>query len=289
VHAALEAGLDVLETAEDAEALVGGAVRDLRVRDRVVVACRVPALAPAGARPGLVDRLPAGHVRARVEAALRATRLDAIPLVQLELQATWRASSAWPELTGACARLVREGKVLAWSAWLEAIADDSSELCAEDWLVALSVPLNLCERGAEPLVAAAADRGRAVLARRPLAGGALAGALGPGVQLRPSDDRRMLTDRELARMAVAAAKLAAFTSHVPAAAHTCDASRAQLENNPRDRERHAATIAELALRWVLDRGAIALPRLHRREHVAEAVRAAAAPPLPDGLLADLDI
>jgi hypothetical protein len=53
-------------------------------------------------------------------------------------------------------------------------------------------------------------------------------------------------------------------------------------------------VAELALRWAIDRvpgGGIALPRLHRG-HVAAAVAAASAPPLSRDLLArlaDLDI
>jgi hypothetical protein len=55
-----------------------------------------------------------------------------------------------------------------------------------------------------------------------------------------------------------------------------------------------ADVAELALRWAIDRvpnGGIALPRLHRG-HVAAAVAAGAAPPLSRDLLArlgDLDI
>jgi diketogulonate reductase-like aldo/keto reductase len=49
------------------------------------------------------------------------------------------------------------------------------------------------------------------------------------------------------------------------------------------------TLAELALRFVLDAGAVALPRLHRREHLVETMLATAAPPLPRDLTENLDI
>lgn len=291
VHTALELGLTLIEAADEdaAERLCGEAVRTLRLRDRVVVACRVPELAP---RPGaprrdlLPERLPAAYVQERIEASLRATRLEVLPLAQLPLQAAWRASPAWPELAGTCARLVHEGKVLSWGALA---GDDAAaaELLEEPWLAALSVPYSLCERGADALLTRAAGK-RAILARRPLAGGALAGALGPGVTLALHDDRRALDEPALERMAVAAARLAPLVSHEPPAARSCDASRAVLERGQRPPHVEARTAAELALRFVIDRGAIALPRLHRAEHVAESLACAAAPPLSPGLHARLD-
>jgi diketogulonate reductase-like aldo/keto reductase len=96
------------------------------------------------------------------------------------------------------------------------------------------------------------------------------------VKLLRGDDRSELP---LEKLAVGAAKLAAFVKREPPAARSCDAAREQLEKNVRPPHLEVMTVAELALRWVIDRGAIALPRLHRREHVAEALAAAAAPPL----------
>ncbi len=252
LHEAIEAGITLVDTAEDAEPLVGDAVRALRMRDRVVVATRAPLRG----------------LQQRVEAALRATRLEVMPLVQLPVRADDVAARWWPELRGACARLVREGKVLRWGA----IVDEPIEL---DGFCAIAVPFNLCER-AEPVIAAALEHHVAVLARRPLAGGALAGALGPGAVLARTDDRRGM---DLERVALGVAKLAALAKREPAAARATDAARAQLERNVRLADIECATVAELALRFVIDRGAIALPRLHRREHLAEAVAAAAAPPL----------
>jgi aryl-alcohol dehydrogenase-like predicted oxidoreductase len=313
MHAALERGLTLLEAAdeEDAERLCGEAVRALRLRDQVIVACRVPELAP---RPGaprrdvLPELLPVAYVQQRIEASLRATRLEVLPLAQLPLAPAWRASAAWPELAGTCTRLVREGKVLAWGALLGEAADAEAATAVADfldepWLAALSVPYSLCERGAGELLARLANRaaaaaapgpvprtspGVAVLARRPLAGGALAGTLGPGVRLPQHDDRRALDNRALERIAVMAAQLAPLVAHEPAAARSCDPARAELERGVRPPDVEAQTAAELALRFVIDRGAVALPRLHRIEHLGEALAAAAAPPLSADLHARLD-
>lgn len=285
LQAAIDGGIDLIDVAPDAdsERLVGEAVRVLRARDRAVVATRVETL-----------RELAKHV----EASLRATRLEVLPLVQLPLPAPARAKSLLPrsadelaelrareaavwtvqmaELRGACENLVREGKVLRWSRWLDAfdeqaVATDAPGAAGTDWLVATSVPFNVCERAAEPLLAAGC-----VLARRPLAGGALAGALGPGVKLARTDDRR---DMPFEAIAAGVAKLAAFVKREPPAARSCDGAREQLDKNVRPPHLECMTVAELALRFAIDRGAIALPRLHRREHVAEALAAAAAPPL----------
>jgi aryl-alcohol dehydrogenase-like predicted oxidoreductase len=301
LHHVVESGLDFIDIAaeEAAEDLVADTIRSLRVRDRVVAAYRIPAItARLGipTRDTLPERLPARYIVDRVESLLRRTRLDAIPLAQLGLRACWRSSSAYPEVVGTCARLVREGKVLEWSAFVDAIEDDTVELTTEPWLAAISVPFSLCERAADPIVSAAAavsaaphtsadqERTLAVLARRPLAGAALAGTLGPGAKLRIHDERTTLDARTLERYAVGAAKLAAFTKQTPPAARSCDAAKAQLEVNRRPDEVHVQSVAELALRYVVTRGAIALPRLHRPEHVGEALIAAHSPPLPADLV-----
>lgn len=385
VHAALEAGIDLIEVApdEDSERLVGEAIRALRLRDRALPIARVPALNAGPVVGGIVrdvlrERLPARYIQERVERALRATRLDVLPLVAIELRAVWRTSELWPEVVDACLRLVRDGKVLAYLAYVERVEDDTHALLAETWLDALSVPYSLCERAAEPLLdrarelrapptettaapstpalpdadpslaaAAASDphiaavlaaqlstpvappttshalvdpriaandplvaaalardpklaaalgitlpraaaRDVAILARRPLAGGALAGSLGPGAKLRKDDDRA-LDAKTLERIAVGVAKLAAFVKETPPAARSCEAAKMQLERNVRPEHVECVTLPELALRAVLDRGAIAMPRLHRREQVVDALAAAISPPLPRDVTEKLDM
>lgn len=359
LHEAIVFGITLFDVAGDAdsEKLAGDAVRVQRVRDRVVVATRVPILAErpgAPRRDTLRERLPPPYVQERIEASLRATRLDALPLAQLALRPAWLASRAWPELVGTCARLVREGKVLAWGALVEPGDlgeagvpgearvpdgvglpgevrdpdeartrgelrdpdearmrgelrdpgearmpgeargpggepgnDPALALIAEPWLAALSVVYSLCDRRAERLFAAAAKREPpiAILARQPLAGGALAGNLGPGVQLPPRDDRHELGGATLERIAVAVARLSALVKREPRAVRSCDASRQAAERAARPEHLECDDVAELALRFVIDRAGVALPRLHRREHLLPGIAAAAAPPLSADIVA----
>jgi aryl-alcohol dehydrogenase-like predicted oxidoreductase len=369
LHAALEAGFDLVDVAAepDSERLAGDAIREMRVRDKVVAALRIPWLAGTPGNPTrdvLPERLPARYVVAQVEASLRSTKLDVLPLAQLALRATWRSSSAWPELAGTCARLVREGKVLEWGAFVERIEDDTPELVKEAWLASISVPYSLCERAANAVLdaarapldneandnanaagdgsaeassnatpstgltaeqmraagltpelaimagmpadlvlAAAADAPSsaapakrmkrtvplAVLARRPLAGGTLAGTVGPGMKLKHRDDRNDIDKPVLDRIAIHIAKLSRFVKQTPPVARATDAAKLQLEQNKRPEHVVIMTIAELALRYVTTHNAIALPRLHRHEHVLDAFALAMLPPLPAELLEQLDI
>lgn len=333
LHAAIEAGFDIYDIAaeEKAERVIGDTIRALRVRDRMIAAFRVPAIAErlgVPTRDTLLERLPPAYIQHRVESALRTSRLDVLPIAQLGARAFYRQSKAWPEVVETCARLVREGKVLEWGAYIDTVEDDTPELVQEPWLASINVPFNLCERAAAAVIAAATGAGPLpepppapapkptgliltpfdiiprepeqpavlapvharripVLARRPLAGGTLAGTLGPGAKLRIHDDRQ-LSDTELERIAVGVAKLARFTKQTPPAALSCDAARAQLDRNQRPREIYVQTLAELALRYVLAKGAIALPRLHRSEHVTDALLLAHSPPLRQDFVEELD-
>jgi aryl-alcohol dehydrogenase-like predicted oxidoreductase len=247
-----------LSAEPDVERAVADAVRSLRARDRAVVATKIPPL----------DRgLPVAYVQARVEASLRATRFDALPLAQLPVSAALRTSSAWPELQGTCERLVREGKVLAWGA----IVDES---LVEPWLASLAIDFSLCARGTAAVLEAAPTH--AIFARRVLAGGALAGTLGPGVLLTPRDDRHGI---DLEAIALGVAKLARFVKRPPPAARASEAARAIAETSARPDHVECETVAELALRYAIDRGAIALPRIARAVDLYEAIVAASAPPL----------
>lgn len=350
VHDALEASLDLIDVApeEESERAVGEAVRALRVRDRAIVATRVPELPK--------HELPPRYIVERVEASLRATKLDVMPLVQLPLRASWLVLPQWPELVATCARLVREGKVLHWgvrvsetsadpvpavpkrkvtledaSALLakeaerrpasslilmpdEAIAADPALAIAveltrnagapppvadgelshpamlfldEPWLATLAVELSMCRRDALALVAAAAGR-KPVLAVHPLEGGALAGTLGPGSSLAPQDDRRALTPAQLEAIAIGVAKLASRVKREPLAARASAAARSITESTQRPPNVIAATVAELALRYVIDRGAIAIPRIHTRDALGELVACGNAEALPAPLIAKID-
>lgn len=287
LHDALERGLRLVDVSEepDAERLCADAIRSLRLRDTAVLATRVAPVPPQPGRPNrdvLPERLPARYVQERVEASLRTTKLDVLPLVQLPIHAGYRASSAWPELAGTCARMINEGKALAYAAALDA-PGTAEELEAEAWLAAFAIEYSLCARSAAPLL----DKPRPILARHPLAGAALAGTVGPGMKLSPNDDRRALDEPALERIATLVATLAPLVTHEPAAARSCEAAKAALDRGKRPDHVEAKTLAELALRYVCDR-AIALPRLHARDYIDDAIRAAAAPPLSQALRDRID-
>ncbi|MDQ3337068.1 MAG: aldo/keto reductase [Myxococcota bacterium] len=288
LHEALSFGIKLVEVSEeaDAERLCGDAIRTLRLRDTVVLASRMNTVPPIPGRPNrdvLPERLPAGYVQERIEATLRTTKLDAIPLVQLPVRAAWRASTAWPELAGMCARLAREGKVMHYAAFLDEV-EGAEEFVNEPWLVALNVEYNACNRAAAPLL----DGKVPLLARHPLAGGALAGMLGPSVRLTPRDDRRAIDERTLERVAAAIATLTPLVKRESPAARSCEAAKAALERaGKRGEDIEVTNVAELALRYVCDR-AIALPRLHDHQHLADAIVAASAPPLSQQLRDRID-
>jgi aryl-alcohol dehydrogenase-like predicted oxidoreductase len=353
VHDALEASIDLIDVApeEDSERAVGEAVRALRMRDRAIVATRI---VEVSTRESMADRLPVRYLVERIDASLRATKLDALPLVQLPLRASWMVTSPWSELVGTCARLVRDGKVLSWGVRVsetsadpvpvvpkrvtiadatallaqeaprprsslillpdEAVAADPSLAIAveltrntgapppladgalthpamlfldEPWLATLAVDLSMCRRDAIALVAAAAGR-KPVLALRPLEGGALAGTLGPGASLAPLDDRRALTPAQLEAIAVGVAKLASRVKREPPAARSCAEARSIVESAQRPPNVLVATLAELALRYVIDRGAVAMPRIHTRDALAELIACGNAESLPDPLISKID-
>jgi aryl-alcohol dehydrogenase-like predicted oxidoreductase len=314
VHDALELAIDVIDVAAEADVLraVGDAVRATRARDRAVIATTVR----------LPDVRDVRGLQAAVEHDLRATKLDALPLVQLAVRTEWLVHRAWPELAGACDRLAREGKVLAWGAIVDPadVAVEESPPPAPDPLdiagfattgsglfvpsaapppppaakpelahplalplfASLAIDFSLCERTAAPMLAISSH---AIFARRPLAGGALGGELGPGAVLARTDDRRAL---DLDAIALRVAKLARLVRRAPPAATSTEAARAIAEAAKRPEHVECNTLAELALRYALDRGALVLPRITEREHLHDAIAAASAPPLSADLMKDLD-
>jgi len=304
LHEALTLGLSLIDLhdEDDAERMVGDAIRALRLRDRAIVATRVPMRTSTPGfevRDVLHERLPAAYVQERIESSLRLTRLDVIPLTQLPLRGSWIATRGWSELRATCERLVREGKVLAFGAIIDALESlpkprDPEEppppplahaLTAEPWLTAVQLTYNLCDRSADALITLALDKKLSVLARRPLAGGTLAGTIGPGGRLSPRDDRNDIDDTTLDRIALHIARLAPLVRTTPPAANATADSRAIAARGKRPDNVDSTTLAELALRYVLDRGVIALPRVHRHEHLPSLLMAMTAPPLSPDIVA----
>lgn len=242
IYTALEAGCALVDCGPswgESERLVGAAVRDLRARDRVVVSTRVE---PDG------ERLPAtAALIASIDRSLGASRLEVLPLVWLDgWRDAWLDEARWPEVAGTMAALVRAGKVLYWGVGVDR-PSLATRGVVEVAAAAIAVRWSLFDRRAAGLIAAASAAGRAVIARAPLAEGALTGQLDPAARYRADDERAAWRAGRVAEQAADLARLAAFARTAPPGAATTDAGRAILDGLRRHPEVVHATVAELAL------------------------------------------
>ena len=160
LFAALDGGIDLVDVSPqwgDSESLAGEAIRELRLRDKVVLATR----APADLR----------NLQRSVEASLRATRLDVLPLVQLpDWTDARRDARDYAELLDLANRLVREGKVLWWGV----VAPEPRRCIAtldEPWLTSVQTRLHIQDRRAAAILPRAAEQKVALLTCSPLDGG----------------------------------------------------------------------------------------------------------------------
>ncbi len=265
VGAAIDAGCELIDVpaAGEPERRVGIELRALRARDRVIVAT---AVGGPGRKPPL-----AAQVQRGVEDALRGLRIDALPLVQLAgWDDAWLDDRTWPELRGTLARLISEGKARAWGV----IAPDGTaplRVIAEPWLASVQVRYSLFDRAVEEAVLPAALAAKVgVIAREPLAAGGLAGDLGPGTPWLPGDERATWPARRWRDLPEELARLAALVRSTPPAATASEAGRALLDGLIRGDDLEQATVAELALRFVVDHPAItvAIAGARTAAHVA---------------------
>lgn len=321
VPAAIEMGVTLVHVSQawpDSMRVTGEAVRALRARDRVCIACSLPPLSAKSSLAGAIAAAtptssliiipvsktksaalaaaraqPPGYVQKSVEDALRALRLDALPLAMLGgWRDAWLDEKIWPELLGTLHRLVREGKVLAWGVSAPDDAPDDAVLAvAEPWVAAVSARYSLFDRSAaETLIPAAAKAEVSVLAREPLARGALGGEIGPTVRFPPEDERLTWTAERLASIVPDLARLAALVTHTPPAATSTVDGRALVEQMRRGEDLTCPSIAELALRFVIDTPGVtaATAGVRTIPHLAAALGAGDGVPLPARIRAALD-
>lgn len=320
VPAAIEMGVTLVDASPawaDSLHVVGEAVRGLRARDRVCVACAIPPLSARSSLAGAIAAAtpssaliipvsakrsaglaaaraqPTGYVQKTVEDALRALKLEALPLAWLGgWRDAWLDEKVWPELHGTLMRLVREGKVLAWGVIAPDDAPgDAVRAVEQPWVAAVSARYSLFDRSAaDELVPAAAKAGVAVIAREPLARGALGGELGPTVRFPPDDERRAWSEARLASIVPELARLAAYATHTPPAAASTVAGRALLEQLRRGEDVSSPSVADLALRYVLDTPGVTSAAVGVRTipHLAATLGAGDGGALPARIRAELD-
>jgi aryl-alcohol dehydrogenase-like predicted oxidoreductase len=172
--------------------------------------------------------------------------------------------------------LQQENLIARWGASVESV--DEGLLCLEqDGLASLQVIFNIFrQKPAEVLLPRAAAQGVAIIVRLPLASGLLGGKITRATTFRPDDHRHFNRDGAHFNVGETFAGL-------------------ELDRGIAATEQVAAlvppsmTMAQMALRWILDHPAVSvvIPGASSPVQVAGNVSASDLPPLPDGLHAAL--
>lgn len=250
VHAALDAGVDLLDTADmygpfTNELLVGRALKGRREQAFLSTKCGLL----VGDQHIVANGRP-GYVRRACDASLRRLQTDVIDLYQLH-----RADPEVPveETWGAMAELVNAGKVRALGlcavgarAARRRGARTHDETIRQLERVQQVFPVSAVQaelsvwspQALEALVPWCAARGVGVLAAMPLGSGYLTGTLTPGQGFEPEDLR---------------ARHPRFTAEMMAA------NQPVVVGLRRVAERYGATPAQVALAWVLRQGPQIVP------------------------------
>ncbi|EME98753.1 aldo/keto reductase [Streptomyces mobaraensis NBRC 13819 = DSM 40847] len=250
VHAALDAGASLLDTADmygpfTNELLVGRVLRERRSEAFVSTKCGLL----VGEQHIVANGRP-GYVKRACDASLRRLQTDVIDLYQLH-----RPDPEVPveETWGAMADLVAAGKVraLGWCAigarTRRRVAGDlydgtirQLERVQQVFPVScVQAELSVWSREAlDALAPWCASRGVGLLAAMPLGNGFLSGTLTPGQGFEPEDIR---------------ARHPRFTAEMMAANQPIVAGLRRVA------DRHGATAAQVALAWVLAQGRYVIP------------------------------
>ena len=256
IHAALDQGLDFLDTADvygpyTNEALVGRAIEDRR--DEVVLATKFGFVRdPNDPTRREIDGRPE-RVREACEASLKRLGVDTIDLYYLH-----RADARVPieDTVGAMADLVRAGKI-RWIGLSEVSPDTLARACAVHPVAALQSEYSLWSRDPDDgVLDACCALGVGFVAYSPLGRGFLTGAIRSPDDFEADDYRRTSPRFQAGNFA----RNLALVDTVTALAN---------EKN--------ATPAQLALAWVLARGGdvVPIPGTRRRGHLKENLSALA--------------
>ena len=266
LHAAVDAGTNFIDTADvygdgRSERLVAR-LRAERPRDRILVATK------AGRR--LPRQVPEGYTRqnltAWVDRSLRNLETDALDVLQLHCPHP--KVYDMPEVFGVLDDLVRDGKLRHYGVSVETV-DEAVRALRHPNVATVQIIYNMFRlKPAEVFFAAARERGVGILARVPLASGLLTGKLRADSQFAPTDHR------EYNREGQAFDQGETF-SGVPYETGLAAVERLRPLVPP------GATLAQLALRWILmfDAVSCAIPGAKTPAQARDNAAAADLPPL----------
>ncbi len=274
LHAALDAGVTFLDTADvygdgHSEQLIASVLKE-RGGERPFVATK------AGRR--LPQQTVEGYSKANltewIERSLRYLAVDVLDLVQLHCPPT--ELYYHPEVFAALDDLKAEGKIRDYGVSVERV-EEALKAIEFPGVVGVQIIFNIFrQRAAELFFEQARQRKVAVIARVPLASGLLSGKFRPDTTFESDDHRQFNRNGE-------AFDVGETFSGVPYedGLHAVELVRPLVGGN--------ATMAQLALRWILmfDAVTVAIPGARNPDQAKANAAAANLPPLSDGAMTRL--
>jgi len=253
---ALDEGVTFVDTAlaygdGHSERRVGRVLRSRPDRERIHVATKIPPknfVWPGHAEHGIGETFPAAWVRECVERSLRHLGREALDVEQFHVwHDDWLEDPAWPETRAEMERLQKEGKVRHWGISVNDHAPETAlGLLKDPLLESVQVIYNIYDRAPErSLFDLARDRDLGVIVRVPFDEGALTGSVHAETVFPDGDWRnRYFRDERRAEAGRRAKALEGLLGD------------------------EAATLPELALRFVLSRGEVStvIPGMRRPAH-----------------------
>jgi len=188
LHAALDAGLDFIDTADvygdgHSERLIARVLKE-RGGPRPFVATKAGRRLPKQ----VVEGYTAQNLSAWIERSLRNLEADTLDLVQLHCPPT--DAYYHPEIFEAMERLVEQGKIRHYGVSVERV-EEALKAIEYPGVASVQIIFNMFrQRPAELFFRQAQRRNVAVIVRVPLASGLLTGKFGPDTTFAEDDHRR---------------------------------------------------------------------------------------------------
>ncbi|GAB2508012.1 aldo/keto reductase [Pseudoxanthomonas sangjuensis] len=266
LHAALDAGLDFIDTADvygdgHSEKLIARVLKE-RGGERPFVATKAGRRLPKQT----VEGYSAENLQGWIERSLGNLEVDALDLVQLHCPPT--DAYYHPEIFERMDRLVEQGKIRHYGVSVERV-EEALKAIEYPNVASVQIIYNAFRhRPAELFFREAQRRNVAVIARVPLASGLLSGKFGVDTKFEADDHRQFNRHGE-------AFDVGETFSGVP-----YDVGLAAVEKL-RPLVRGDATLAQFALRWILmdDAVTVAIPGAKNPRQALANIGAASLPPL----------
>lgn len=267
LHVALDAGLDFIDTADvygdgHSERLIARVLKE-RGGERPFVATKAGRRLPAQT----VEGYSAENLEAWIDRSLRNLEVDTLDLVQLHCPPT--DAYYHPELFERMDRLVERGKVARYGVSVERV-EEALKAIEYPNVASVQIIYNMFRlRPAELFFREAQRRGVAVIVRVPLASGLLSGKFRADTRFE-SDDHRLFNRQG------EAFDVGETFSGVP-----YDVGLAAVEKL-RPLVPEGATLAQLALRWILmdEAVSVVIPGARNPQQAVANIAAAGLPALP---------